>query len=198
MARRIWSLSQPVAASVSLRGPGHGNVEAWNRERRGKIRSAYNSENMRATIGKVRLNEHPDEGRALAALMAIEARKKRRGYHVKSDTMSDLTPTRRLLRPLGVDRAGGGPRRSSRRALRASWPVPTVDRAGSGGPPRPRCTRTGRLKRRGRRAVLLWSARDLILRGNSHLGAVIAACASVNSSGGPLALGQSMTRWRSA
>jgi hypothetical protein len=28
----------------------------------------------------VRLDEHPDEGRALAALMAIEARKKRRGY----------------------------------------------------------------------------------------------------------------------
>jgi predicted DNA-binding WGR domain protein len=33
------------------------------------------------TFGKVRLDEHPDEGRALAALMAIEARKKRRGYH---------------------------------------------------------------------------------------------------------------------
>jgi predicted DNA-binding WGR domain protein len=32
------------------------------------------------TFGKVRLDEHPDEGRALAALMAIEARKKRRGY----------------------------------------------------------------------------------------------------------------------
>ena len=32
------------------------------------------------TFGKVRLDEHPDEGRALQALMAIEARKKRRGY----------------------------------------------------------------------------------------------------------------------
>jgi predicted DNA-binding WGR domain protein len=32
------------------------------------------------TFGKVRLDEHPDEARALAALMAIEARKKRRGY----------------------------------------------------------------------------------------------------------------------
>jgi predicted DNA-binding WGR domain protein len=32
------------------------------------------------TFGKVRLDEHPDEDRALAALMAIEARKKRRGY----------------------------------------------------------------------------------------------------------------------
>jgi hypothetical protein len=28
----------------------------------------------------VRLDEHPDEGRALQTLMAIEARKKRRGY----------------------------------------------------------------------------------------------------------------------
>ena len=35
------------------------------------------------TFGKVRL----DEGRALQALMAIEARKKRRGYRWKSDTM---------------------------------------------------------------------------------------------------------------
>jgi predicted DNA-binding WGR domain protein len=32
------------------------------------------------TFGKVRLDEHPDEGRALQALMAIEARKKRKGY----------------------------------------------------------------------------------------------------------------------
>ena len=32
------------------------------------------------TFGKVRLDEHPDEERALQALMAIEARKKRRGY----------------------------------------------------------------------------------------------------------------------
>jgi predicted DNA-binding WGR domain protein len=32
------------------------------------------------TFGKVRLDEHPDEGRALQALMVIEARKKRRGY----------------------------------------------------------------------------------------------------------------------
>jgi predicted DNA-binding WGR domain protein len=32
------------------------------------------------TFGKVRLAEHPDEGRALAARMAIQARKKRRGY----------------------------------------------------------------------------------------------------------------------
>ena len=32
------------------------------------------------TFGKVRLDEHPDDARALAALMAIEARKKRRGY----------------------------------------------------------------------------------------------------------------------
>ena len=30
--------------------------------------------------GKIRLDEHPDEGRALAALAAIEARKRRRGY----------------------------------------------------------------------------------------------------------------------
>jgi hypothetical protein len=28
----------------------------------------------------VRLDEHPDEGRALQALMVIEVRKKRRGY----------------------------------------------------------------------------------------------------------------------
>ena len=32
------------------------------------------------TFGKVRLDEHPDEGRALQALMTIEARKKRHGY----------------------------------------------------------------------------------------------------------------------
>ena len=32
------------------------------------------------TAGRTRLDEHPDEGRALAALLAIEARKKRRGY----------------------------------------------------------------------------------------------------------------------
>jgi predicted DNA-binding WGR domain protein len=31
------------------------------------------------TFGKVRLDEHPDEGRALAALVAIEAKKKRCG-----------------------------------------------------------------------------------------------------------------------
>jgi predicted DNA-binding WGR domain protein len=34
----------------------------------------------RGSSGKVRLDEHPDEGKALAALMAIQARKKRRGY----------------------------------------------------------------------------------------------------------------------
>jgi predicted DNA-binding WGR domain protein len=32
------------------------------------------------TFGKVRLDEHPDEERALQALMTIEARKKRHGY----------------------------------------------------------------------------------------------------------------------
>jgi hypothetical protein len=35
---------------------------------------------MLGTFGKVRLDEHPDEGRALQALMTIEARKKRHGY----------------------------------------------------------------------------------------------------------------------
>jgi predicted DNA-binding WGR domain protein len=32
------------------------------------------------TFGKVRLDEYSDEGRALQTLMAIEARKKRKGY----------------------------------------------------------------------------------------------------------------------
>jgi predicted DNA-binding WGR domain protein len=32
------------------------------------------------TFGKVRLDEHPDEGKALQALRAIEARKKQGGY----------------------------------------------------------------------------------------------------------------------
>ena len=32
------------------------------------------------TAGRIRLDEHPDEGRALAALLTIEARKRRRGY----------------------------------------------------------------------------------------------------------------------
>ena len=32
------------------------------------------------TAGKIRLDEHPDEGRALAALAVIETQKRRRGY----------------------------------------------------------------------------------------------------------------------
>jgi predicted DNA-binding WGR domain protein len=32
------------------------------------------------TAGKTRLDEHPDEGRAVAALVKLEASKRRRGY----------------------------------------------------------------------------------------------------------------------
>ncbi|HEV2557215.1 MAG TPA: WGR domain-containing protein [Microvirga sp.] len=32
------------------------------------------------TFGKVRLDEYPDEGRALAALMALQLKKQRKGY----------------------------------------------------------------------------------------------------------------------